>query len=151
MRLMLDSNVAIDYLAKREPFYAGARMLFILGKLGEVELWFTSAQANDIFYLLSRGGRRSLLPSVKAAVKELRSAAHLCGLGEAEFDAALDSTWDDLEDACVYQAALKVKADAIITRNQQDFLRSSIKVFDCEELFAWLEAEKGLVYEEIPR
>ena len=44
----------------------------------------------------------------------------------------------------------QIKADAIITRNQKDFARSSIKVFDCDELFAYLEKEKGLVYDFIP-
>lgn len=38
----------------------------------------------------------------------------------------------------------------IITRNQKDFEKSSIKVFDCDELFAYLAEEKGLTYEEIP-
>ena len=71
-------------------------------------------------------------------------------LTEADVDAALDSAWDDFEDACVYQCARKIKADAIITRNQKDFARSSIRVFDCDELFAYLEKEKGLVYDFIP-
>lgn len=74
----------------------------------------------------------------------------ICGVNEVEFDTALDSSWVDLEDACVYQCALKLKADAIITRNQKDFEKSSIKVFDCDELFAYLAEEKGLTYEEIP-
>ena len=55
-----------------------------------------------------------------------------------------------LRDACVYQCALKLKADAIITRNRKDFEKSSIRVLDCEELFDYLAEEKGLVYEEIP-
>jgi len=44
----------------------------------------------------------------------------------------------------------KLEADAIVTRNQKDFEKSLIKVFDCDELFAYLAEEKGLVYEEIP-
>ena len=55
-----------------------------------------------------------------------------------------------LEGSCAHQCALKLKADAIIARNQKDFEKSSIKVFDCDELFAYLAEEKGLVYEEIP-
>ena len=44
----------------------------------------------------------------------------------------------------------QVEADAIITRNQKDFEKSTIKVFDCDELFAYLAEEKGFTYEEIP-
>ena len=35
------------------------------------------------------------------------------------------------------------QADAIITRNKRDFERSSINVFDCDELFAYLKQEKN--------
>ncbi len=56
----------------------------------------------------------------------------------------------DFEDACVYQCARKIRADAIITRNKKDFEKSSIKVFDCEEWFSYLAQSKGLTYEEIP-
>ncbi|MFQ8763683.1 MAG: hypothetical protein ACLR9M_08640 [Eggerthella lenta] len=57
MRLMLDSSIVIDYLKTRDPFYAGARKLILLGFLAEHELWFSSAQANDVFYTLTGGGQ----------------------------------------------------------------------------------------------
>ena len=150
MRLMLDSSIVIDYLKTRDPFYAGARKLILLGFLAEHELWFSSAQANDVFYTLTGGGKPSLAVQLKRDLKELRRGVRICGVNEVEFDTALDSSWVDLEDACVYQCALKLKAAAIITRNQKDFEKSSIKVFDCDELFAYLAEEKGLTYEEIP-
>ena len=50
----------------------------------------------------------------------------------------------------MYQYALKLEADAIVTRNQKDFEKSLITVFDCDELFAYLAEEKGLTYEEMP-
>ena len=53
MRLMLDSSIVIDYLKMRDPFYAAARKLILLGFLSEHELWFSSAQANDVFYTLT--------------------------------------------------------------------------------------------------
>ena len=40
-------------------------------------------------------------------------------------------------------------AEAIITRNQADFDRSTIPVYDCAEFFAHLKNVPGLVYEEI--
>ena len=131
MRLMLDSSIVIDYLKMRDPFYAAARKLILLGFLSEHELWFSSAQANDVFYTLTGGGKPALAVQLKRDLKKLRQGVRICGVNEVEFDAAL-------------------KADAIIARNQKDFEKSSIKVFDCDELFAYLAEEKGLVYEEIP-
>lgn len=150
MRLMLDSSIVIDYLKMRDLFYAAARKLILLGFLSEHELWFSSAQANDVFYTLTGGGKPALAVQLKRDLKKLRQGVRICGVNEVEFDAALDSSWSDLEGSCVHQCALKLKADAIIARNQKDFEKSSIKVFDCDELFAYLAEEKGLVYEEIP-
>ena len=150
MRLMLDSSIVIDYLKMRDPFYAAARKLILLGFLSEHDLRFSSAQANDVFYTLTGGGKPALAVQLKRDLKKLRQGVRICGVNEVEFDAALDSSWSDLEGSCVHQCALKLKADAIIARNQKDFEKSSIKVFDCDELFAYLAEEKGLVYEEIP-
>lgn len=149
MRFLVDTNIAIDHMMDREPFSRSASKLITLGFLHEFELGMSSSQITDAFYLLT-GGRSSLADEAKQKLRTLRGALRVYSLTEADVDAALDSAWDDFEDACVYQCARKIKADAIITRNQKDFARSSIKVFDCDELFAYLEEEKGLVYDFIP-
>lgn len=59
------------------------------------------------------------------------------------------SAWIDLEDAFVFQTALKVKADAIVTRNEDGFTQSSIRTFNCADLFDFLEQENGLTYAKI--
>ena len=50
----------------------------------------------------------------------------------------------------MYQYALKLEVYAIVTRNQKDCEKALSKVFDCDELFAYLAEEKGLTYEEMP-
>lgn len=149
MKLFVDSNIAIDYLKMREPFFGAARKLMTLGSLGELDLWMSTTQASDLFYILSLGGKKSLAAQIKEQLRTLRKSVHMIGLSEVEFDAALVSNWEDVEDACVYQAALKVKAQAIITRNKDDFQMSSIRVFTADELFDYLRDEKGFIYEEL--
>ncbi|WP_165045090.1 PIN domain-containing protein [Adlercreutzia sp. ZJ138] len=148
MRLLVDTNIVIDCMQCREPFATDARKLLILGALGELELWLSPSQMTDAFYLLSEGGKKSLADTTKARLATVRKLARLCPLGESVIDAALNSPWDDFEDACLYQCARQVKADAIITRNKKDFQRSTIAVLNCAELFSYLHEEKRLVYEE---
>ena len=74
---------------------------------------------------------------------------HVCSCGREEILRAIDDDWPDLEDAFVYEAARSIKADAIITRNQEDFEKSKIPVFDCEEFFVWYAQEHGIDYMEI--
>nr|WP_139652163.1 PIN domain-containing protein [Raoultibacter phocaeensis] len=150
MQYVIDTNIFIDFFARREPFDSSAKKMLLLGALHEFTLWASSSQLTDIFFILTTGPQRMSCDQAKAALRMLRKQTRICSLTEADIDAALDSSWSDFEDACVYQCALKLKADAIITRNQKDFEKSSIRVFDCDEFFSYLEEEKGLVYKEIP-
>jgi predicted nucleic acid-binding protein len=149
MRLFVDSNIIIDYLAVREPFYSDARKLMILGALGEADLWVSASQFSDIFYVLTEGGKTSLSGEWQARLKLCRSFLNICGVLDADIDATLDLNWSDLEDAGVYRCAQKVNADFIITRDLKGFAASSIPILDAAGFFAYLEREKNLSYEEL--
>ena len=138
MKLLLDSNIIIDFLAKREPFCESAEKLMLLGKTGDLELWVSTTQANDIFYVLGEG-KKSNAELVKEKMQKLKTFIHFCGLNEEHFLNVLDSSWPDLEDACVHEVAVYLSADAIITRNKKDFARSTIPVYDCDEFFAFMK------------
>ena len=150
LKLLLDTNVVVDFLHEREPHYRKTRLLMLAGRVGEFDLWITSSQVTDLVYILSDGGKRSELPRVLEQLRGLRTFVNVYAVGDREVDRALATLWKDPEDALIFEAALAMKADAIVTRNQKDFEKSSIKVFDCTGLFAYLEEEKGLVYDFVP-
>ena len=150
MRLILDSNIVIDFLARRGAFYAPARKLMIFGAAGEYEMWISASQMDDLFYVLSDGGKRSRSASCKELLRKLRRHVHIYSVGEPEVDAAIASTWDSLEDSLVHQTAVRMGADAIITRNKKDFALSSVPVMDAHEFFQWLEQTWGVTYDEVP-
>lgn len=149
MRLLVDADVVLEYLDDSQGLDAAARKLMILGYLGEFELWMSAAQAADLFSLLASEDPAEGSDEAKRVLRHIRHVVRICSLTEADVDAVLDSAWDDFGRACVFQCALKLKADAIVARSQEDFQRSSIKVFDCDGLFAYMAEEKGLVFEEI--
>lgn len=149
MRLLVDSNIIIDYLCKREPFFQSAKLLMTLGQLHEFNLWFTSAQANDIFYVTTHGVDKLDSLNSKTRIKGLRTFMQVIGVDAPTFDRALNSDWDDLEDACVYFAARSIRADAIITRNQRDFAQSDIPVFDCDGFFDWMHRTYDVDYASV--
>ena len=99
MRLLVDTNIVLDYLDERPSFFQSARKLMILGFLHELELWMSASQATDLFYLLTNGGRASEAGEVKKSMRQARQFIRICSLTESDVDAALDSSWDDFEDA----------------------------------------------------
>jgi predicted nucleic acid-binding protein len=147
-RVLLDTNVLVDYLAVRQPFYADARKLMILGAIGELTLWIGASQMNDVFYLVSKGGKPALGLASQARLRQCRAFIHICAVTEQDVDAALDLGWDDLEDASIQVCAEKINADFIITRDK-GFPVSKIPTFDAGGYFDYLYRERGLTYEEI--
>ena len=148
--VLVDSNVIVDFLAERAPFYDAARRLLAFSAFGDYGLWMSSSQVADVHYILSNGGRRSDLAAAHAALQGIRRLVHVCAPGEREVDLALESNWEDFEDALVYQAAVSVGARAIITRNARDFALSSIPALTPDEFFPWLEARLNITYDEVP-
>lgn len=148
-RLLLDTNVVIDFLNQRDPFYEKARLLMIIGNAGEFDLWMSSSQITDLIYIVSDGGKKALRQSTLERIRGLRTFINVFAVGEDEIDRMLVSAWNDPEDALLFEVALSIKADAIITRNKTDFETSLIKVMDCEELFHWLEVDHGITYDEV--
>ena len=148
-KLLVDTNVLIDYLSMREPFYDEARLLMIVGRVGDFALWMTSSQVTDLIYILSDGGKQSLMPSVLERLRGLRTFVEVFAVGGAEVDRMLASAWKDPEDALMFESALSLKADAIITRNAKDFESSLVRAMTAQEFFNWLRDEKGVDYQEV--
>ena len=149
VRLLLDTNVIIDFLNEREPFYQNTRTLMIAGRIGDIELYIASSQITDIIYVLSEGGKHSLIPEVLERLRGLRSFIRVASVSSHEIDQMLATSWKDPEDALLFETALSLKADAIITCNQKDYESTLIKVMDCKEFFQWFGEEHGIHYEEV--
>ena len=144
LRLMVDTNVLVDYLAAREPFYADARTLMAYARMGACELWMSSSQVTDLLYILSNGDRSSGQATARAAVRGLRKLVHVCAPGEREVDGALASAWADFEDAFLYEAANLVGVDRIVTRDRTVFSQSPIPAMTPSEVLAWVTESAGI-------
>lgn len=148
-RFVVDTNILIDYLAKRKPFNTKAELLMAMGYINEFELWIGTSQITDLIYVISNGGKPALTKHVQETMAALKKMLHIYATDEEDYDNVTRCSFDDLEDAFVFQTALKVKADAIISRDKKGFSHSSIKVLDCEELFDEIERTRRIVYADI--
>ena len=149
MNILLDTNIIVDVLRKRNFDYESSRLLLALGKLHEFKLWISPAQLSDILYILTSGGKKRLAEPVKEELTAVLGFVTVCTFNHEDACAALNSSFSDLEDALIYQAARAVKAEAIITRNGKDFASSLIPALSSSEFFDWLAVNKNLHYAEI--
>lgn len=146
MNLLLDTNVFIDYLGRKEPFFPAAQKIVIAALFGDVKLWIPSQSVVDAFYVLNHYVSN---PQLQAAiVKSLEVITPLDLTGDLIIRAA-NLGWDDLEDCLIALAAEKVGADYLITRDSKGFSRSMVPVLTPNEWLTYMEKERRLVYDEV--
>ena len=128
-RVFLDTNVVIDLLDKREPFWKDAAALFTMANNGQGELYISSLTYATASYLLRKHGKEG----TRALLGNLRELSKVTAVGETEGDLAMASAFDDYEDALQYFSAANAKVEAIVTRNKKDFHASGLPVMSPEE------------------
>lgn len=125
-----DTNIILDWLGKREPFFKYAKELFRKGEDKEVLILVSTMSYISVEYILRKqiGTQKT-----KQALAGLRSISQVSTSGEKEIDLSLISSIKDFEDAFQYYSALNNGASVIITRNPKDFSHSKIPVMSAEE------------------
>lgn len=123
MKVFLDTNVLIDFMAVRQPHYRIAAALFALAEMGELQLTYSTLSVANSFYIL-RKNYTSI--QISEAFENQKKVAEICGISSADTYAALSARWTDGEDSIQHQAAISARCDFIITRNIQDYVASSI-------------------------
>ena len=123
MKVLIDTNVILDVLAKREPhFEFSASFLRLCGT--QVAGFIAASQTTDIFYLLRRAGKDA--PSAKDVVRKLIGNVKVLDITAADVQNALAAEALDYEDSLLACRAKRHKADYIITRNEKDFNLSQV-------------------------
>ncbi len=133
-RLLIDTNIVMDLLSKREKFYDEAAALFSRADKKELVLTITSLTFANTNYILTK------LKSAKEAREILRKfkvLVELLNLDDKITELALsDESFPDFEDGLQYYSAIENQIDVIITRNKKDFKNSKIPVLSTKEFLA---------------
>lgn len=133
MTLFLDTNVLIDLIAKREPYYYDIAIIASLADNKQIKLVTSSLSFVNTLYVVSREVEKKL---VLEALKKLRFICEVSTTDEIVIDKSLISNFTDFEDAVQYFSALHHKSDLILTRNKKDFKNSEITIMSPSEFLA---------------
>lgn len=132
MRVLIDTNIVLDFLLQREPFSQDAELLFQAIDVGEVVGYVTATTLTDIFYI-SRRHTRSI-EQARQAVSETLTVMMICPVDRPVLESAFNSGLADFEDAVQIFSAVAQGLEAIVTRDAQGFLSSLIPVLSLQEL-----------------
>ena len=124
MRVLIDTNVILDILQKREPFFTDSYRALRRALENDAECLISASAATDIFYVL----RKSLgsAQQAKEHVDQLAQVVSFADVQGMDIHTALMRAMPDFEDAVVDAVAERSGASYILTRNIKDFTGSVV-------------------------
>ncbi len=138
-KLFIDTNILIDLLSRREPFYEESAALFSLADRKKVELAVSSLTIANTSYVLLRQLKAN---QVKEVLRKLRLVVKVLPLDDKIIGLALnDKTFADFEDCLQYFTAIENEQEMIITRNLKDYKTSQIPVMTARQFLETMKKE----------
>jgi predicted nucleic acid-binding protein len=130
-KLFIDTNIVIDLLSHREPFYDESANLFSLADRKIIELNISSLTvANTSYTLLKQINTKK----AKEILRKLRLIVNILPLDDKIIGIALnDDSFSDFEDGLQYFTAITNDQDLIITRNLKNFKASKLPVMSARQ------------------
>ena len=135
MNALIDTNVIVDVLAKREPFFTDSALVLDRAERGEFVASICATTVTTVFYLV----RRHL--GTTDTVEKIRDLTNICSVtpvNQGVVDAALHDAFPDFEDAILHHSAILAGAECIVTRNVADFRNSTLPVYAPAQFLAAL-------------
>jgi predicted nucleic acid-binding protein len=131
--VFVDTDIVLDLLARREPFYDAAAQLFSRAEAGNISLAVSSLTFANLFYIL----RKQV--SAKHAHEVLRNFKQLVTVlpvDESTVERALKAEFTDFEDAIQYFSALNAGCSSLLTRNGRHYRKAEITILTAEAFCA---------------
>jgi predicted nucleic acid-binding protein len=124
MRVLFDTNVIVDYLVQREPFYRDSCEVIFLSAEKKLDGIIGAGSIADIYYIC----RKEYQSTEKALnlITDLLKLITLVDTKAYDINNALAINMSDFEDAIIAATSLRETAEYIITRNIKDFVQSPI-------------------------
>ncbi|MCP9768687.1 PIN domain-containing protein [Lacihabitans sp. LS3-19] len=130
-KLFVDTNIVLDLLAKRMPFYTSGALLFSLADKKKLKLSVSAQTFANTNYVLSK---LKTAQEAKEILRMFRLLVEVVPLSDKIIDLSLNNTkFTDFEDSLQYYSASESSCEIIITRNQKDFKSADLPVMNAEE------------------
>jgi predicted nucleic acid-binding protein len=134
MKVLFDTNVILDYFIQREPFYRASREVIFLSAEKKLEGIIGAGSIADIYYIC-RKEYQSKEKSLNL-ISDLLKLVTLVDTKAYDINNALSFKMSDFEDAIIAAAALREKADYIVTRNVKDYSKSPVPAIAPDEFLS---------------
>ena len=140
-KLLIDTNIVLDLLAKRELFHESAAQIFSLADKNKLKLTVSSLTFANTNYVLTR---LKTAREARDILRKFKILVRVLSLNDKIVDLALnDDGFGDFEDGLQYYTAIENNQDVLITRDIKDFKAAKIPVMTAEEYLISIDKSAG--------
>jgi predicted nucleic acid-binding protein len=118
MKVLLDTNIVIDYALERQPFWQNSEQIFLLLQQGSFAGYISASTVSDLYYIIRKPRGHTW------TLNFLERLVQFCSVATVDrtvITTAFSANFKDFEDAIQYATAVANQLDAIVTRNPSDF------------------------------
>lgn len=131
MKILLDTNVVLDFLLQRETFVKDAREIMLLVSEEKVQGFLCPTTITTIYYIMRKSFSEN---ECLKAIKELLGFFEVTKVDKNTLLQSIKNSSGDFEDSVVYTSATNI--DIIITRDKKGFRKCTKKVLTPKEFVA---------------
>ncbi|MFB2920533.1 MULTISPECIES: type II toxin-antitoxin system VapC family toxin [Aerosakkonema] len=136
MRILLDTNIILDFMLEREPFFNDANAIVQKIISRDVEGYVTATTLTNIFYIARK---IKGIEIAKQYIADILALMRICPVNRRVLEEALSSNLRDFEDAVQLACANRLKISAIITRDRRDFEGAALPILSPSEFLEMLD------------
>ena len=138
MRVLLDTDVILDFLLERKPFFQVASELLELNANGAFDAYISSITPINVFYI----GRKVVGGSkIRQGIDNLLKLVRVTAVDDSSLVLALGLPFADYEDAVQHASASAARLEAIVTRNTGDYQNATLPVFSPTEFLQHFKSQ----------
>jgi predicted nucleic acid-binding protein len=118
VKVLLDTNVILDFALERHPWFADSEQIIYFAEQKQIIGYVSASTISDLYYIIRKSKSKEL------ALEFLLNLSIFCQIAAVDssvISMVLNAKFKDFEDAIQYSTAMMNSLDVIVTRNPQDF------------------------------
>lgn len=124
-KVLIDLNVVLDVLQKREPHYEKSRQILLSAEAGTIDGYLAAHSWTTLFYFAAK---QISAESARIQLTQLLYFLKVAPVTQNTIERALNLPYRDFEDAVQMVSALESGASYVVIRNPKDYPESPVPV-----------------------
>lgn len=129
-KVFVDTDIILDLLSNREPFYKFSAHLFSEADKGKTKICVSSLSFSNLNYILSK---QYSSDQARKKLLKFKTLVTVLAVTDKVVELALSSDFKDFEDGLQYYTAIENNVKILLTRNLKYFKAAEIAVMTAEQ------------------